>query len=175
MLQHNDALVTTSSTSNREVRGAGYASKPIPPIVPVRSSAWERINYTLRLPGGHVLYLYGDHPGISEVEQAVSQFNQLLTLRENWDSYGARPLKSEALFPAIELLVELFAEGVSIPNISMTNFGGVHFEWSRGDGSVEVTIESEAEQNAYAVDEAGVVITVRLTPKEIARLVTQQA
>jgi hypothetical protein len=79
---------------------------------------------------------------LSRTEEAIES---LLTLPENWDSYGARVIEARIVRAAIELLRSIVQLDTPQPVIVPTNRGGIQIEWhTRGiDLEIEITADGE--------------------------------
>ena len=55
---------------------------------------------------------------------------ELVSLGNNWDSYGAKKPSAEASLGALNLAMELFEEDTPMPEIFPVANGNVQFEWS---------------------------------------------
>ena len=79
---------------------------------------------------------------LGRTEEALQS---LLTLPENWDSYGARVIEPRAVHVAIELLRSIVHLGTPQAVVVPTNRGGIQVEWHTGgiDLEIEITADSE--------------------------------
>lgn len=76
----------------------------------------------------------------------------LLTLADDWDSYGAPPVKSEYAAATVTLLHTIMDERTPTPAIVPTTFGGVQVEWHRNGIDLEIEIESTSRINVFYED-----------------------
>jgi len=77
---------------------------------------------------------------------------ELLSLEENWDSYGAAPIRQEFLASASSLLQSIMDEDTPLPSIVPTTPGGVQVEWHCDGIDLEIEIESTSRINVYFED-----------------------
>ena len=66
---------------------------------------------------------------------------ELLGLPENWDSYGAQPVKPESVLFALEFLLSTTNEKVPEPSIVPISNGGLQIEWHTHGLDLEVEFE----------------------------------
>ena len=65
---------------------------------------------------------------------------ELLSLQENWDSYGAPPVASRNVQTALEVLSDIMRDDTPMPQVIPTSRGGVQLEWhTRG---IDLEIET---------------------------------
>lgn len=81
-------------------------------------------------------------PGSPEwLERLKNVLNRILSLPENWDSYGAAEPDPETVRSAYGFLLFLCQEtGVAEPHASPTRNGGILFEWVKEPHELEVDI-----------------------------------
>ncbi len=75
-------------------------------------------------------------------EPVVHRLRALASLPPNWDSYGARPIRSECAQEAIRLLLYALQPDDPMPAIVPVPQGGLQLEWHEAGVDVEVEIES---------------------------------
>src|SRR3990172_4962553 len=69
----------------------------------------------------------------------LGRIEELLALQSDWDSYGARPVRVNAVTAALLLLVEtLSVSSAEVPEIYPTPSGGLQLEWHRPGKFLEV-------------------------------------
>ena len=98
-------------------------------------------------------------------------FNSLLTeigqigeLKENWDSYGARPIDPRCAEATTNLLLSVLDSGTPRPFVVPTSRGGIQVEWHRAGVDLEIEIESPARVNVFFEDHReGTVKEITLT------------
>lgn len=64
----------------------------------------------------------------------------LLNLKPGWDSYGAEPIQLHTFVSALELLALIVRPGLPKPNVFPLAEGGLAFEWTRVNRSLEVFV-----------------------------------
>jgi hypothetical protein len=72
----------------------------------------------------------------------IKVMGELLSLPENWDSYGARRISPEATAFALQLLSETMRADTPVPAVVPTSRGGVQLEWHTRGIDLEVEIKS---------------------------------
>lgn len=81
------------------------------------------------------------------VLQKIGKFSRL---KENWDSYGAKPIDKECIDKSLKIIEELIklksTESFDIPNpfIAPLSSGGIQIEWERDERYLEINISSNA-------------------------------
>lgn len=74
---------------------------------------------------------------------------ELSLRRENWDSYGGRPLDGASAAHFLALLDRLAPAIQSQPAISLTDQGGLLAEWKNADIALELSQEPDMPPSAY--------------------------
>jgi len=78
----------------------------------------------------------------------------LLSLNENWDSYGAKPVEPTAVHQALKVALDLSQiVGVDAPTVTATGDGHVGFCWDSGTWSVDASIDPSGLINYVLLDE----------------------
>jgi hypothetical protein len=77
-----------------------------------------------------------------------SQLNKLISLGPNWDSYGAKPISTQRVVQAFDLLKSIMREQTPVPTIVPTNEGSLQLEWHTQGIDLEVLILGD---NSYCV------------------------
>lgn len=70
--------------------------------------------------------------------KVVDRLNELLDLKANWDSYGARPIQLGHVRLACEVLAHAMRYDIPLPSIVPTNRGGIQLEWHMRGVDLEV-------------------------------------
>lgn len=105
-------------------------------------SGYDRKLRIIQLPARRPSFVIENELGQpSWIMWAVRAAQQLLSLPENWDSYGARPVKPEAVVSALELLSMIMRLNTPLPEIVPTIQGGVQLEWHTRDIDLEIEVE----------------------------------
>ena len=76
------------------------------------------------------------------VRRTLEELTGLFALPENWDSYGAQPIRRDVIEYAAEWIPSLLQSGTPKPAVIPTAQGGVQLEWHRKGVDVEIYIES---------------------------------
>ena len=80
-------------------------------------------------------------------EDVEARLQSFAALSEDWDSYGALPIRQEALEEARRVLATLYAQYPDRkPQVVPMNGGGVLIEW--GDGNRALELEFDASGKA---------------------------
>src|SRR5206468_4162766 len=90
---------------------------------------------------------------------------------ENWNSYGARPIRPEIVHVAAQLLRETVNHNTPQPAVVPTVGGGVQLEWHTGGIDLEIEIASPEQflvYNADSKDETE--CELELSPSDLPRL-----
>ena len=98
--------------------------------------------------------------GIDEqYDQVFRTIGQLVTLPENWDSYGGKPIKEHCIRNAFEILqyiLELRDNNdieVPTPFVAPISSGGIQIEWEVGDRYLQIDLVPESSEIEYfAID-----------------------
>ena len=78
--------------------------------------------------------------------EIVKKINTLLALPENWDSYGAVRVKSDAAFNTIRLLLSVMEEDTPFPSIVPVSSGDLQVEWHVFGIDLEIVINPHGYQ-----------------------------
>lgn len=78
----------------------------------------------------------------------------LLSLRDNWDSYGASAVKQDLAATAADILQSIMDPDTRIPAVVPTTRGGIQIEWHASGIDLEIEIESTARITAFYEDSA---------------------
>jgi hypothetical protein len=111
---------------------------------------------------------------------AIKRLNQVLSLPQNWDSYGSCPPTNTAANKAKRILTDIDIEYFLAPRVVPLSGGGLQLEWEIGprslelhiyeDGSLEFsTIErgqDPKEGEIYVIDEVRQLFLWLLSPEE---------
>lgn len=104
---------------------------------------------TLTLPSGTRLYIEGGPDAPNWVPQLLAQVCQLVELPQDWDSYGAPPVREAAVLGALELLAQVITGSSSPPQIVPTSQGGLQLEWHQGGVDLEVEVLGPGATGVY--------------------------
>ena len=79
---------------------------------------------------------------------------EFLSLEENWNGYGERPIHDSAVKRAVDILNEICPNGPG-PSVVPTPRGGLQIEWAVGDFEIEVEIPPSGPALVLVVDPSG--------------------
>jgi len=80
---------------------------------------------------------------------ALEQFQEVLNLPANWNSYGARQVTPQAVLAAIVLIDATMSFDSPTPIIVPTVQGGVQLEWHTRGVDLEVAVSPEGRYNVF--------------------------
>ncbi len=83
---------------------------------------------------------------------AVERLVRLLSLPENWDSYGAPRINPQAAEAAVGVLTQALVTGAPMPEIVPTNRGMVQLEWHQNGIDLEVEVMAPGRYLAFFRD-----------------------
>lgn len=87
------------------------------------------------------------------VEEVAPKLRELISLPENWDSYGAKPINPNAAESALKLLSSIMATyAVATPALIPRNRGGLQLEWNSSRLDLEIKIDADGTCRAYCQD-----------------------
>lgn len=98
---------------------------------------------------GKVFVVEGGEPAPDWLSRIEEAFQSLLTLPENWDSYGARMIEPRAVQAAIALLRSIVQRGTPQPAVVPTNRGGIQIEWHTCGIDLEIEIMAPGEVRVF--------------------------
>lgn len=75
--------------------------------------------------------------------RTIKRICELLSLPENWDSYGSPPPTPVAVTGAIQLIKGINLDSFLSPRVVPVAGGGVQLEWSCREREVEIEIDDE--------------------------------
>jgi hypothetical protein len=81
----------------------------------------------------------------------VQALDQLGSLQDNWDSYGAPRISSTSILAALELLASVMGEKTPTPAVVPTNRGHVLLEWHTH--GVDLEVEAVSSQYVHVMFE----------------------
>ncbi len=88
----------------------------------------------------------------ASVLSVVRDLQRLIPLRDDWDSYGARPLRFDAVVGALEVLLSVLLDETPAPIVVPTIGGGVQLEWHRNGVDLEIDVISQQKCRVYFSD-----------------------
>jgi hypothetical protein len=96
-------------------------------VIPSRGSYSQFVVVTPRLP--------------SWLEPTIKGFSALLTLRENWDSYGGKKTSEDLIKQALAVLAQIMDFDSPVPAVVPLGGGGLQLEWHRKHQDLEIVFE----------------------------------
>jgi hypothetical protein len=105
---------------------------------------------------------------LPEAEEAL---RKLLSLPQNWNSYGALPIQPQNVQSAIQLLEKLVRSDTPRPIVTPTVRGGVQLEWHTRGIDLEIEIDPPGHYQVLFEDpKADVLLELVLDASDLARL-----
>lgn len=93
------------------------------------------------------------NPALTWLPDAQESLSKLASLKENWDSYGAKPIEPENLRQTLQVLAEVMQPEISFPWITPLASGAIQMEWE-GPNDAFVGIEIDGNSaTAFIGDE----------------------
>ena len=88
------------------------------------------------------------------LKEAIRRAAELVQLPVGWDSYGAKPVSSEAARAAATFLVKAIsaASNIAAPAVVPTVRGGLQLEWHRQGVDLEIVFGPDGSGSWYAED-----------------------
>jgi hypothetical protein len=80
-----------------------------------------------------------EHPPLEPIRDRVEH---LLTLAQNWDSYGGRSIDPMTVAHTVRVLAEVMENQSPLPTLVPTHSGGVQIEWHQGRVDLEIEVVS---------------------------------
>lgn len=120
---------------------------------PVHQNRWAR--RTARKPEEPA------RESLSDPEQAwlgivLQEIGHIADLEENWDGYGAGPIRTDVLWYALRLL-QTVMDDYPAPQLTPMSHEGVLLEWLRDGVRLEIEIENAGEAHVfYENEESGI-------------------
>jgi hypothetical protein len=88
----------------------------------------------------------------SWLRDLLAEISALANLKENWDSYGARPIDPRCAEATTNLLLAILDSDTPRPSVVPTNRGGIQLEWHRAGADLEIEVESPERLNVFFED-----------------------
>ncbi|HED19572.1 MAG TPA: hypothetical protein ENI74_08740 [Gammaproteobacteria bacterium] len=85
----------------------------------------------------------------------IARLSTLSQLRNNWDSYGALPIRLTAHMSAAQLLSLIMSDDIPLPDIVPTPSGGIQIEWHMTNIDLEVEIAANGHLSVFFEDAQG--------------------
>jgi hypothetical protein len=83
------------------------------------------------------------------VSQAVGELNELLTLPNGWDTYGAPAVSYDAAYLTLRVLTSVMRPQSRLPRIEPTALGGVSLEWFKNGVEVAIDVTPSRQVTAF--------------------------
>lgn len=115
----------------------------------------KRVKYNKRIKQGRTIILEIVGEGPFWLDSVYRRFEHLLSLPDNWDSYGAIKISEDAVAQAYRVLSKLNLNDESLPSIIPSNDGNIQLEWHLQNIDIEIEIPSEGMVNLYIEDSTG--------------------
>ncbi|GIW89835.1 MAG: hypothetical protein KatS3mg109_0267 [Pirellulaceae bacterium] len=84
----------------------------------------------------------------------LRRMQDLLWLPQNWDNYGARPVRPDCVANALGILVSCLRPSTSLPQVVPTSKGGVQLEWHVGGKDLEIEVNAPDRIQVFFEDDA---------------------
>lgn len=107
--------------------------------------------YTLRRNGDSLVVTSG-LPAPLWLNESLDQIQDVLHLRDNWNSYGALSISIDAAYAALEILAEIAPLGAPTPSIVPTVDRGIQLEWHEDGIDLEIEVLSRSRAVVYFAD-----------------------
>ncbi len=72
----------------------------------------------------------------------ISRCNHLLSLSENWDTYGAKKINIKAVTNMLDILSMIMSLDMPMPSVVPANTGNVQLEWHAKGIDLEIEVDS---------------------------------
>lgn len=86
--------------------------------------------------------------------ETAESLGTLLTLEDNWDSYGAKSVSPETILATFELLIAIMDDHSPRASIVPTPMGNVQIEWHRSGIDLEIEITADGKYSVLYDDHA---------------------
>ncbi len=83
---------------------------------------------------------------------AIRRIVDIGQLQENWDSYGAQPIRPFAIVSIIRWLMAVMRPQMFLPQVVPTAEGGLQAEWHEAKIDLEVAFSPEGRISAWCED-----------------------
>jgi hypothetical protein len=113
-----------------------------------------------------------EESGPEWLPQTEEALRKLLSLPQNWNSYGARPIQPQNVDSAVQLLHQLAGQNTPQPIVVPTVRGGVQLEWHTDGIDLEIEINEPGRfQVLYEQPSKDMELELEVTPADLSRLV----
>jgi hypothetical protein len=151
--------VTADDWTAFEGVASSYTNFLAPPkevTVPERdqcSQAWL-VTRTIVPPPITRLIIASVSPTPKWLNEFVEKINQILSLKDDWDSYGAPQISRESLLPIMQVLSAVMTDKTSAPAVVPTSDGGIQLEWHQNGLDFEIESAPNGELTVFVEDES---------------------
>lgn len=118
----------------------------------------ERIVHIVEVPKRKSLFtIEGESEEPAWRTPTLGSMGELLSLRANWDSYGAPPTNPWSVVAALQFLFMTMQQDTPAPAVVPTSRGSVQLEWHTRGIDLEIQIESPGRMHvSYENSERGI-------------------
>jgi hypothetical protein len=99
-------------------------------VIPFRGGSSQLVVVTPKLPNW--------------LEPTIEGFSTVLSLRENWDSYGGKRTSADSIKQALAVLTQIMEVNSPVPSVVPLGSGGLQLEWHRKQQDLEIVFELDA-------------------------------
>ena len=85
--------------------------------------------------------------------EVISRCNHLLSLSENWDTYGAKKININAVVDMVDILSEIMSLDMPMPSVVPTNTGNVQLEWHARGIDLEIEVAPNKHVDVFFEDQ----------------------
>ncbi len=85
--------------------------------------------------------------------EVISRCNHLLSLPENWDTYGAKKININAVTNMVDILSKIMNSDMPMPSVVPTNTGNVQLEWHAKGIDLEIEVDSNKYVEVFFEDQ----------------------
>lgn len=122
------------------------------------------------------------HPWLGEI---IQKAGELLQLKENWNSYGGKPIAKKAMAAALAFIESMMRTPTPKPQLVPCSNGGVQIEWHEQgidaevefypDGNVGIGLEDEELKQEYVKEGHGAKKSLDWVRLWLSRIITRRA
>jgi hypothetical protein len=92
-------------------------------------------------------------PAPKWLNEFVEKTNQILSLKDDWDTYGAPQISRDSLLPIMQVLLAVMTDKISAPAVVPTSDGGIQLEWHQNGLDFEIESAPNGELTVFVEDE----------------------
>jgi hypothetical protein len=146
-------LVTDEYTPATDIPVPGWRREAVPMLLRGRISAKHRSRHVIQLPIGVITVdLPNDAEEPTWLLPALESLTETGSLRDNWNSYGARAVSPYSVVFAIRLLAMVMTETMPAPAFVPTRDGGMQLEWHTKGVDLEIFVSPAGRYRASSED-----------------------